>query len=113
MLYSDFSIFTNDQEHLISSQDAFDYIEGLVIINRTDLVNSWRSTFNPKDPVQASQFISDGKTLFCLEMAKYYNPQEIDFMNQVRFTGPPISCFQYLYTILTLFHVYPDFQPIS
>ncbi|CAK9183835.1 unnamed protein product [Ilex paraguariensis] len=82
VLYSDFSIFTQDQEHLISSQKAFDYIEGFVIINRTDLVNSWRSTFNPKDPVQASQFISDGKTLFCLEMAKYFNPQEIDFMNQ-------------------------------
>ncbi|CAK9183837.1 unnamed protein product [Ilex paraguariensis] len=82
VLYSDFSIFTKDQEHLISSQNAFDYIEGFVIINRTDLVNSWRSTFNPKDPVQASQFISDGKTLFCLEMAKYFNPQEIDFMNQ-------------------------------
>ncbi|CAK9183838.1 unnamed protein product [Ilex paraguariensis] len=82
VLYSDFSIFTKDQEHLISSQNAFDYIEGFVIINRTSLVNSWRSTFNPKDPVQASQFISDGKTLFCLEMAKYFNPQEIDFMNQ-------------------------------
>lgn len=82
VLYSEFSTFTKDQEHLISSQDAFDYVEGFVIINRTGLLNNWRSSFNPKDPVQASQFNSDGKTLFCLEIAKYFNPDETDRVNQ-------------------------------
>ncbi|KAL6987203.1 Cytokinin dehydrogenase 1 [Sarracenia purpurea var. burkii] len=82
VLYSDFSIFTKDQEHLISSEGTFDYIEGFVIINRTGLLNNWRSSFNPKDPIQASQFNSDGKTLFCLELAKYFNPDETDMVNQ-------------------------------
>ncbi|KAG5252769.1 cytokinin dehydrogenase [Salix suchowensis] len=69
VLYDEFSKFSNDQERLISSMDSFDYIEGLVIINRTGLLNNWRSSFNPKDPLQASQFISEGKTLYCLEIA--------------------------------------------
>ncbi|WCJ33412.1 Cytokinin dehydrogenase 1 [Euphorbia peplus] len=82
VLYSDFSKFSNDQEHLISSQDSFDYIEGFVNINRSDLLQSWRSSFTAKDPVQASQIISDGKTLYCLEIAKYFNPEEYDIMNK-------------------------------
>lgn len=83
MLYSDFPTFIGDQEHLISSEDSFDYVEGLVIINRAGLLNNWRSTFSPKDPVQANQFNSEGRTLFCLEVAKYFNPKEADTMDQV------------------------------
>lgn len=74
VLYSDFATFTRDQERLISTKNTFDYIEGLVIINRTGLLNNWRSSFNPKDDNEASQFKSEGKTLFCLELAKYFNP---------------------------------------
>lgn len=88
VLYSDFTVFTKDQEHLISSKDSFDYIEGFVLINRTGLLNNWRSSFNPKDPLQASLFNSEGKTLFCLEVAKYFNPEEIVSMNQVRLIKP-------------------------
>ncbi|KAK9682477.1 hypothetical protein RND81_10G076500 [Saponaria officinalis] len=77
VLYSDFTTFVRDQEHLISSKTTFDYVEGFVIINRTGLLNNWRTSFNPQDPVQASQFTSDGKTLFCLEMAKYINHNEV------------------------------------
>lgn len=84
VLYDEFSKFSNDQERLISSKDSFDYIEGLVIINRTGLLNNWRSSFNPKDPLQASRFTSEGKTLYCLEIAKYFSPDESDIMNQVR-----------------------------
>ncbi|XP_027193538.1 cytokinin dehydrogenase 6-like isoform X2 [Cicer arietinum] len=82
VLYSDFTAFTNDQERLISEENAFDYIEGFVIINRTGLLNNWRSSFNPQDPLQATHFKSDGKTLFCLELAKYFNFQEMDIVNQ-------------------------------
>ncbi|KAH1090540.1 hypothetical protein J1N35_017797 [Gossypium stocksii] len=82
VLYSEFSTFSNDQEHLISSNNSFDYIEGFVMINRTGLLNNWRSSFNPKDPIQASQFSSDGKILYCLEMVKYFNPEKIDVLNQ-------------------------------
>ena len=84
MLYVDFTAFTRDQEQLISAENAFDYIEGFVIINRTGLLNNWRSSFNPQDPVQASQFKSEGRTLFCLELAKYFSLDETDIVNQVR-----------------------------
>ncbi|KAJ8565095.1 hypothetical protein K7X08_001555 [Anisodus acutangulus] len=76
VLYSDFSTFSNDQEHLISSKDSFDYVEGFVIINRTGMLNNWRSTFNLKDPLLARKFSSEGKVLYCLEVAKYFNPEE-------------------------------------
>ncbi|KAF8022244.1 hypothetical protein BT93_G2398 [Corymbia citriodora subsp. variegata] len=82
MLYSDFNIFTRDQEYLIASENTFDYIEGFVIINRTGLLNNWRSSFSPQDPLQASQFESDGQTLFCLEVAKYFNMGQTDTINE-------------------------------
>ncbi|TQE13036.1 hypothetical protein C1H46_001411 [Malus baccata] len=82
VLYSDFTAFTQDQEHLMSAENTFDYIEGFVIINRTGLLNNWRSSFNSKDPVQASQFKSDGKTLFCLELAKYFNLDKTDLITE-------------------------------
>ncbi|KAM7264994.1 hypothetical protein ACFE04_002677 [Oxalis oulophora] len=78
VLYSDFNTFSRDQELLISAKNTFDYVEGLVIINRTGLLNNWRTSFNPQDPAQASKFKSDGKTLFCLEMAKYFNVEKKD-----------------------------------
>lgn len=84
MLYADFTAFTRDQEQLIFSQKAFDYIEGFVIINRTGLLNNWRLSFNPQDPVEASKFKSDGRTLFCLELAKYFNQEESFAVNQVQ-----------------------------
>ncbi|KAF2565503.1 hypothetical protein F2Q68_00028252 [Brassica cretica] len=83
-LYSDFSAFSRDQEHLISKENAFDYVEGFVIINRTDILNNWRSSFTPNDSTEANQFKSDGKTLYCLEVVKYFNSKEANSMNQVR-----------------------------
>ncbi|KAJ8748712.1 hypothetical protein K2173_011260 [Erythroxylum novogranatense] len=82
VLYSDFTTFARDQERLIASDNAFDYIEGFVTINRTGLLNNWRSSFDPQDPVQASQFRSDGKTLFCLELVKYFNTDETKKVNE-------------------------------
>ncbi|WOK99070.1 cytokinin dehydrogenase 4-like [Canna indica] len=84
VLYSDFSSLAQDQELLVSAEKTFDYIEGFVIINKTGLLNHWRSSssFKPKNPVQADSFDSDGKTLFCLEIAKYFNPEETDTMNK-------------------------------
>ncbi|XP_071690104.1 cytokinin dehydrogenase 9-like [Rutidosis leptorrhynchoides] len=82
VLYSDFATFTGDQEHLISADNTFDYIEGLVIKNRTGLLNNWRSSFNPKYDNEASQFTSEGKTLFCLELAKNFNPNDIVKTNE-------------------------------
>ncbi|KAL0665828.1 hypothetical protein Bca4012_028532 [Brassica carinata] len=82
VLYSNFSTFSRDQEHLISKMKGFDYVEGFVSINRTDLLNNWRSSFSPNDSTEASQFKSDGKTLYCLEAVKYFNKEETNSMNQ-------------------------------
>ncbi|CAN0907846.1 Cytokinin dehydrogenase 1 [Linum grandiflorum] len=99
VLYSDFSKFSSDQEHLISLDESFDYVEGFVIINRTGILNNWRSSFHPKDPVQASQFVTDGKTLYCLEVAKYYNLQDEgdtidmqiqDLLSELQFIPPTL-----------------------
>lgn len=83
VLYSDFDTFVREQEQLTVAKATFDYIEGFVIINRTGLLNNWRTSFDPQDPVQASQFSSDGKTLFCLELAKYFKHDEADLADQV------------------------------
>ncbi|XP_076958419.1 cytokinin dehydrogenase 6-like [Bidens hawaiensis] len=82
VLYTDFTTFTKDQEQLISSNNSFDYVEGFVLINRTGLLNNWRSSFKSKDPVQASQFVSEGKTLFCLEVAKYFKQGDMGTIDQ-------------------------------
>ncbi|PIA53712.1 hypothetical protein AQUCO_00900356v1 [Aquilegia coerulea] len=85
VVYTDFFLFTKDQEHLTSLKNTFDYVEGFVIINRTGVFNKWRSSFKPRDPVGANEFISDqsdGKTLFCLEVAKYFNPNETNIANE-------------------------------
>ncbi|CAH2058518.1 unnamed protein product, partial [Thlaspi arvense] len=84
VLYSDLSAFSRDQEHLISKENGFDYVEGFVIINRTDLLNNWRSSFSPNDSTEASRFKTDGKTLYCLEVAKYFNTEEANSMYQVK-----------------------------
>ncbi|XP_024975304.1 cytokinin dehydrogenase 1-like [Cynara cardunculus var. scolymus] len=82
VLYMDFAAFTEDQEQLISSNNSFDYVEGFVLINRTGLLNNWRSSFNCKDPVQASRFFSEGKTVFCLEIAKYFKEEDTEITDQ-------------------------------
>ncbi|CAN1316540.1 Cytokinin dehydrogenase 6 [Linum perenne] len=105
VLYSDFATFTSDQEHLISARNTFDYIEGFVIINRTGLLNNWRSSFNPQDPVHASQFNSDGKTLYCLELAKYLDQDNkdaayeevMDLLSQLRYIASTLFISQVPY----------------
>ncbi|GAA0147937.1 oxidase [Lithospermum erythrorhizon] len=82
LLYSDFSTFSRDQERLISSERTFDYIEGQVIINRTNLINDWKLSFKLQDPVEAQNFKSDGKTLFCLELTKNFSPENTDAANE-------------------------------
>ncbi|KAF5821297.1 putative cytokinin dehydrogenase [Helianthus annuus] len=82
VLYLDFATFTKDQEQLISSNNSFDYVEGFVLINRTGLLNNWRSSFKNKDPVRARRFVSEGKTIFCLEIAKYYKQEDVHTIDQ-------------------------------
>lgn len=102
MLYSDFNTFTRDQEHLISSESTFDYIEGFVIINRTGLLNNWRSSFSPQDPLQASQFESGGQTFFCLEVAKYFNLGQTDTIIEVRYQSQNLNFILNVSAIISL-----------
>ena len=83
VLYSDFESFTEDQEMLIMAENSFDYVEGFVIINRTGVLNNWRASFKPQDPVEASHFQSDGRVLYCLELTKNFNSDDTDTMEQV------------------------------
>ncbi|KAF8006973.1 hypothetical protein BT93_K1080 [Corymbia citriodora subsp. variegata] len=82
MLYHDFSMFSRDQEHLISRKITFDYIEGFVNINKKGILHKWRSSFKPSDPLQASLFKSEGKVLYCLEVALYFKPHESNVINK-------------------------------
>ncbi|XP_057960874.1 cytokinin dehydrogenase 1-like [Malania oleifera] len=75
-LYPNFSSFAKDEEELISLKDAFDYIEGFALVNRTDLLKD--TSFNPDELLQASQSSYDGRTLYRLEVAAYFNADDRD-----------------------------------
>ncbi|KDP33841.1 hypothetical protein JCGZ_07412 [Jatropha curcas] len=77
MLYSDFSAFTKDQEHLISKNgrkqsNAVDYVEGSLLMDQGP-PNNWRSSFFPSSDIPRimSLFIQH-RIIYCLEIAKYY-----------------------------------------
>ncbi|KAF5199002.1 Cytokinin dehydrogenase [Thalictrum thalictroides] len=78
VLYSDFTVFTNDQEYLISlhgkpSSEKFDYVEGFVIVEE-GLVNNWRSSFfSPSNPIKISSLNTGEGVLYCLEITKNYD----------------------------------------
>ena len=88
MLYSDFTAFTKDQEHLISLHEAhpskrFDYVEGFVIVDE-GLVNNWRSSFfSPRNPVKISSIGAKGSPLYCMEMTKNYDGSTAESIDQV------------------------------
>ncbi|KAK4771045.1 hypothetical protein SAY87_031577 [Trapa incisa] len=85
VLYSDFSTFTADQEHLISlhgGNQKFDYVEGFVIVDEV-LTNTWRSSFfSPRNPVKISSLGSSDSVLYCLEVIKNYHESNADSMDQ-------------------------------
>eukprot|EP00253_Pinus_taeda_P003481 PITA_03481 len=83
VLYSDFKVFTKDQEYLISrpmGELMFDYVEGFVILNNGGLLSHWRSSFfSPQNPVKVKNLSTKGRVLYCLEMAmNYMNNDTVD-----------------------------------
>jgi cytokinin dehydrogenase len=85
-LYSDFTAFTQDQEHLISlhGSEKFDYVEGFVITDES-LINNWRSSFfSPRNPIKLNSLGSYGKVLYCLEVTKNYDDTTAGTVDQVR-----------------------------
>ncbi|KAI3440039.1 Cytokinin dehydrogenase, partial [Psidium guajava] len=87
VLYSNFSSFTRDQEHLTSlhgepASKKFDYVEGFVIVDE-GLINNWRSSFfSPSNPVKISSLDTDGGVLYCLEVTKNYDESNVDTVDQ-------------------------------
>ncbi|XP_072988160.1 cytokinin dehydrogenase 5 [Typha latifolia] len=93
VLYSNFTAFTKDQEHLISLHGAahqsqrFDYVEGFVIVDE-GLINNWRSSFfSPRNPVKISSLgdnnnNNNGGIFYCLEMTRNYDESTAGSIDQ-------------------------------
>jgi cytokinin dehydrogenase len=87
LLYSDFSVFTKDQERLISMKgnknSALDYLEGMVLMNQGP-INNWRSSFFPlADHHRILSLVTQHTVLYCLEFAKYYDDHSENNVNKV------------------------------
>ncbi|KAJ7955901.1 Cytokinin dehydrogenase [Quillaja saponaria] len=78
MLYNDFSVFTKDQEYLISlkgknQSHALHYLEGLLLMHQGPPDN-WRSSFFPlSDHSRIISLVTKHSIIYCLEVAKYYD----------------------------------------
>ncbi|KAK4396909.1 Cytokinin dehydrogenase 3 [Sesamum angolense] len=86
LLYSDFSIFTRDQEHLISStvdNPSPDYVEGSLITHQSP-PNNWRSSFyTPSHRSKIASLLKSKKgLLYSIELVKYYDDQTADAIDQ-------------------------------
>ncbi|KAL0338947.1 UNVERIFIED_CONTAM: Cytokinin dehydrogenase 3 [Sesamum angustifolium] len=86
LLYSDFSIFTRDQEHLISStvdNPSPDYVEGSLIMHQSP-PNNWRSSFyTPSHRSKIASLLKSKKgLLYSIELVKYYDDQTADAIDQ-------------------------------
>ncbi|PIN02728.1 Proteins containing the FAD binding domain [Handroanthus impetiginosus] len=81
LLYSNFSIYSRDQEHLISSK-APNYVEGFLITNE-NTTNEWRSSFS--SPSKQSDIVSLLKKqgiIYSIEVVKYYDNQTAGTIDQ-------------------------------
>ncbi|XP_004488057.1 cytokinin dehydrogenase 3-like [Cicer arietinum] len=89
LLYSDFSIFTKDQERLISMKgsknSSLDYLEGMLLMHQGP-INNWRSSFFPlADHQRIISLVTQHRVLYCLEIAKYYDDQsEINVNKEIQ-----------------------------
>lgn len=86
MLYDDFSVFTSDQEHLISLVDGVDYLEGSLIMDQINSSNNWRSSsfFLEDDQSKIASLVSEHGIIYCLEAVKYYDDSRIGTVDEVR-----------------------------
>ncbi|KAF1892565.1 hypothetical protein Lal_00011032 [Lupinus albus] len=73
LIYTDFSAFSADQEHLISlnGTNAADYVEGLLILNKPPLDLSF---FPESDQPRISSLITKYGIVYTIELVKYYDP---------------------------------------
>lgn len=89
VLYSDFDVFSHDQEYLISQPhgETFDYIEGFMVVNSDSLIENWRSSlFKPQKMTSTnnsgSQPRRGDQLVYYLEVTKNYNASEADLVDK-------------------------------
>lgn len=85
LIYTDFAIFTSDQERLISldRKERFNYVEGSVLLGY-NLTNNWRSSFFSREVLERiTRLSSQHGVLYCLEGAKYYDHGMTSQVDQV------------------------------
>ncbi|KAK4415690.1 Cytokinin dehydrogenase 3 [Sesamum alatum] len=74
LIYSNFSTFTRDQEHLISINSP-NYVEGILITNE-NTTNQWRSSFSsPSNQSDIVALLKKQGILYSIELVKYYDNQ--------------------------------------
>ncbi|KAL0338945.1 UNVERIFIED_CONTAM: Cytokinin dehydrogenase 3, partial [Sesamum angustifolium] len=74
LIYSNFSIFSRDQEHLISSTSP-NYVLGFLIIDE-NTTNQWRSSFSsPSRQSDIAALLKKQGILYSIELVKYYDNQ--------------------------------------
>ncbi|XP_073318095.1 cytokinin dehydrogenase 2-like [Primulina huaijiensis] len=82
LLYSNFSIYTKDQEKFISSKVP-NYVEGFLITNET-IPDSWRSSFNSSsNQDHITLLLRKHGLLYAIELVKYYDDHDADTVNKV------------------------------
>ncbi|GFQ03618.1 cytokinin dehydrogenase 4 [Phtheirospermum japonicum] len=75
-IYSDFSLFTKDQEYLISC-NASSYVEGFLILNARTIKIQWSPPFSisPSQQLRIAAMLKNHKILYSIELAMYYHNQ--------------------------------------
>ncbi|KAG6588042.1 Cytokinin dehydrogenase 3, partial [Cucurbita argyrosperma subsp. sororia] len=87
ILYTNFNEFVKDQERLISingreQEGALDYLEGVLLMHDGP-PNSWRSSFFPTSHhSKIVSLINQHSIIYCLEVAKYYDPPSLDTVDK-------------------------------
>ncbi|KAK6151953.1 hypothetical protein DH2020_014588 [Rehmannia glutinosa] len=91
LLYSDFSMFTRDQEHLISIDiNGPNYVEGSLITDHSP-PNNWRSSFySPSDQSKIHSLLQSKQgLLYSIEVVKYYDHHNTDTIDQAHLNFIP------------------------
>ncbi|KAG0554904.1 hypothetical protein KC19_12G129000 [Ceratodon purpureus] len=96
-MYTDFATFKADQELLISSSQAFDYVEGFVVMNNENAVNGWGSVpFVRSDINKAMIPTTAGSVMYCLEVTKAYFVADLESVNETLMFKTDTTYFKFL-----------------
>ncbi|KAK3033326.1 hypothetical protein RJ639_034173 [Escallonia herrerae] len=81
MFYSNFSAFSKDQEHLISTK-GLDYVEGS-LTGDDNHPNNWRSPFfSPADQSRIASLFTKYEVIYGMEVVKYYYDLSVDTVDE-------------------------------